>query len=57
MRSQIARDDALANALAQVERIGGVSIVVVALALIVARRGRATALQRRTVAPVVWAGE
>jgi signal transduction histidine kinase len=53
---QVARDDALANALAEVERIGGVSIVLIALTLIVARWGRASALQRRGVAPVVWAG-
>ncbi len=52
----LARDDALANALAQLERIGGLSIVVAALALLVARWGRASPLQRRTVAPVVWAG-
>jgi signal transduction histidine kinase len=53
---QVARDDALANALAQLERIGGVMVVVAALALLVARWRRASALQRRTVAPVVWAG-
>ena len=55
-RFQVARDDGLANALAEAERIGGLSIVLVALTLITARWGRASALQRRSVAPVVWAG-
>ncbi len=53
---EVTRSDTLANTLAQVERIGGVSIVVLALAVIVARRARSTAVQRRTVAPVVAAG-
>ena len=53
---EVTRSDTLANTLAQVERIGGVSIVVLALALIVARWARSTAVQRRTVAPVVAAG-
>ena len=52
---EVTRSDTLANTLAQVERIGRVSIVVLALALIVARWARSTAVQRRTVAPVVVA--
>jgi signal transduction histidine kinase len=53
---EVARDDGLANALGQVERIGGVAVVLLALALIVVRWSRATALQRRSVAPVVSGG-
>jgi signal transduction histidine kinase len=53
---EVTRNDALASGLVQVERIGGVSIVLLALVLIVARWGRASALQRRTVAPMVGAG-
>jgi signal transduction histidine kinase len=53
---EITRDDALASGLAQVERIGGATIVVFALALIIARWARGSALQRRTGAPMVWAG-
>ena len=51
---EVARDDGLANALSQVERVAGVVVVLLALALIVVRWRRASALQRRTVAPVVW---
>jgi hypothetical protein len=51
---EVARDDGLANALSQVERIAGVVVVLLVLALIVVRWRRASALQRRTVAPVVW---
>ncbi|MBV9414058.1 MAG: sensor histidine kinase [Solirubrobacterales bacterium] len=46
----------MANALIQAERIAGVGVVLLALAVIVARWRRASALQRRTVAPVVWGG-
>ena len=53
---EVARDDGLANALSQVERVAGVVVVLLALALIVVRWRRASALQRRTVAPVVWGG-
>ena len=53
---EVARDDGLASALVQVERIAGVAVVLVALGLIVVRWSRASALQRRTVAPVVWGG-
>jgi signal transduction histidine kinase len=53
---EVARDDGLANALSQVERIAGVVVVLLALAVIVVRWRRASALQRRTVAPVVWGG-
>jgi signal transduction histidine kinase len=53
---EIARDDVLANGLLQFQRIGGVAVVVLALALIVVRWSRASALRRRTVAPVVLGG-
>ncbi|MBV9413717.1 MAG: hypothetical protein JO363_01950, partial [Solirubrobacterales bacterium] len=44
---EVARDDAMANALIQAERIAGVGVVLLALAVIVARWRRASALQRR----------
>jgi signal transduction histidine kinase len=53
---EVERNDGLANALTQVERIAGVVVVLLALALIVMRWRKSTALQRRTVAPVVWGG-
>jgi signal transduction histidine kinase len=53
---EVARDDGLATALAQLERIGGLAVVLLALALIVVRWSRASPVQRRTVAPVVLGG-
>ncbi len=52
----VVRNDALASGIAQVTRIGGVVLALVALALLVGRWRAASAPQRRNVAPVVWAG-
>ena len=52
----VARSDALANGIAQLTRVGGVVLALVALALLVGRWRAASAPQRRNVAPVLWAG-
>ena len=46
----------VANALSQLQRIGGLILALVAIGLVVVRWARATVPQRRNVAPVVWAG-
>ena len=52
----IVRNDGLANALAQAQRVGGVVVALVALALLIRRWRGASPPQRRNVAPVLWAG-
>jgi signal transduction histidine kinase len=52
----VTRSDALANGIAQLTRVGGVVLALVALALLVGRWRAASAPQRRNVAPVLWAG-
>ncbi len=50
------RNDALANGIAQLTRVGGVVLALIALALLLGRWRGASAPQRRNVAPVLWAG-
>ena len=52
----VVRNDALASGIAQLTRVGGVVLALIALALLVGRWRSASAPQRRNVAPVVWAG-
>ena len=52
----VARNDAVANGLSQLERLGGVVVALIAVALLIGRWGRASAPQRRNIAPVAWAG-
>ena len=52
----IALDGGLANALSQLQRLGGLTLALLAVGLVVVRWARATVPQRRNVAPVVWAG-
>jgi signal transduction histidine kinase len=52
----IAPNADVANALSQVQRIGGLILALVAVGLVVVRFARATVAQRRNVAPVAWAG-
>ena len=52
----IARDDALGNGLAQAQRITGLVLLLLVLARLVRRWSRASAVQRRNVTPVFWAG-
>ena len=52
----IARDDGLANGLAQGQRIAGLVLSVFVLVRLIARWSRASTVQRRNVTPVFWAG-
>jgi signal transduction histidine kinase len=53
---EVSRNDALANALQQFERIAGAVVVVVATCLLAVRLIRASRPQRRAVIPVLLAG-
>jgi len=53
---EVGRNDGLAGWLLQAERIAGAVLAVAALVLLVSRWQRASAAQRRAVAPVLWAG-
>lgn len=55
-RLEVARNDALAKDLFQFQRIFGISLIVASLGLLAVRWWRATAPQRRAIAPVLWAG-
>jgi len=50
------RNDALANGILQVQRLSGVSLALLMVALLVRRWRGATAAERRSVAPVLLAG-
>ena len=52
----IAPNADVANALSQVQRVGGLILALVAVGLVVVRWARATVAQRRNLAPVVSAG-
>jgi signal transduction histidine kinase len=52
----IARDDGLANGFAQAQRIGGIVLALFTIGLLLARWARASPVQRRNIAPMVWAG-
>ena len=53
---QLVRNDALAEALLQTQRVAGLALSLFTLALFVARWRRASVPQRRIVAPVLWTG-
>jgi signal transduction histidine kinase len=53
---EVVRNDALANGFAQLGRIGGAVLALVAFALLLRRWRRASAPLRRNVAPVLWTG-
>jgi signal transduction histidine kinase len=50
------RNDALANAILQGQRLSGVVLAVLTVALLLRRWRAASAPERRSVAPVLWAG-
>jgi len=50
------RNDALAEGILQLQRITGVSLALVTVVLLVRRWRAASAAERRSVAPVLWAG-
>jgi signal transduction histidine kinase len=52
----VVHNDTLGNAILQTQRVAGVAVVLVILALLASRWGRATGVHRRNIAPVVWAG-
>jgi signal transduction histidine kinase len=52
----VERNDALANGILQAQRISGVSLALLMVVLLVRRWRGATAAERRSVAPVLWAG-
>jgi signal transduction histidine kinase len=52
----VARNDDLANAILQGQRISGVTLAALTVALLIRRWRRASAPERRSVAPVLWAG-
>ena len=52
----IAPNADLANAVSQLQRVGGLSLALIAIGLVGVRWVRATVPQRRNLAPVAWAG-
>jgi signal transduction histidine kinase len=53
---EVGRNDRLAGWLLQAERLAGAALAVATLVLLISRWRRASAAQRRAVAPVLWAG-
>src|SRR5581483_1612985 len=53
---ELQRDDGLANGILQGQRLTGVALALLTVAVLVGRWRAATAPQRRGVAPVLWAG-
>jgi signal transduction histidine kinase len=53
---EVTRDDALANALLQFQRIAGLAVIAVTMGLLAVRLVRASRPQRRAVIPVLLAG-
>ena len=53
---EVARRDGLAEGILQTQRVLGLALCLVTLALLVVRWSRASVARRRAVAPVLWAG-
>ncbi len=53
---EVVRSDALANGVLQIQRLAGVALTLGAIALLAVRWRRASGPERRSVAPVLWAG-